>query len=50
MRTSFEKMHVSFFFFDKYAMKNNPQNTMQITDFFMASKNIDFDHECYVIR
>ena len=36
-------------FFDKYAMKNNLQNTMQITLFLMASKNINFDHMCPVI-
>ena len=31
-------------FFDKYAMKNNLQNKMQITFFLMVSNNIDFDH------
>ena len=37
-------MHVFFFLlFDKYAMKNNIQNIMQIAFFLMASKNIDFD-------
>ena len=35
-------------FLDKYAMKNNVQNKMQITLFPMASKNIDFDHVCHV--
>ena len=25
------------------------QNKMQITNFFMASKTIDFDHACHVI-
>ena len=43
--TRFEKMHC---FFDKYAIKNNLQNKMQITHFLMASKNIDFDHVCHV--
>ena len=31
-------------FFDKYAMKNNLQDKMQIIFFLMASHNIDFDH------
>ena len=35
-------------FFDKYAMKNNIQNKMQITYFLMASENIDFDHIYHV--
>ena len=34
---------------DKYAMKNNLQNKMQITCFLMASKNFDFDHVSHVI-
>ena len=36
-------------FFDKYAMKNNLQNKMQIIYFLVATKNIDFDHVCHVI-
>ena len=36
------------FFSDKYAMKNNLQNKMQITFFLMTSNNIDFDHVCQV--
>ena len=36
-------------FFDKYIMKNNLQNKMQIAHFFMASKNIDMDNVCHVI-
>ena len=36
-------------FFDKYAMKNNPQNIMQIAYILMASKNIDFDNACHMI-
>ena len=35
-------------FFDKYAMKNNLPNKMQITYFIMASNDIDFDHMCHV--
>ena len=35
--------------FDKYEMKNNIQNKMQITYFLMATKNIDFDHVYHVI-
>ena len=34
---------------DKYAIKNNLQNKMQITHFLMASKNVDFHHVCHVI-
>ena len=34
---------------DKYAMKNNLQNNMEITCFLMTSKSIDFDHVCHVI-
>ena len=41
----FEKLHG---FFDKYAMKNNLQNKMQITFFLTASDNIDFDNACHV--
>ena len=37
----FEKMHA---FCDTYAMKNNLRIKMQITYFFVASKNIDFNH------
>ena len=37
------------FFFDKYIMENNLQNTMQITHLFIASKNIDLDNVCHVI-
>ena len=36
-------------FFDKYAMKNNLQNKMQIIYFLVATKNIEFDHMCHVI-
>ena len=38
-----------FFFFDKFAMKNNLQNKMQITYVLMTGKNIDSDHVCHVI-
>ena len=34
---------------DKYAMKNNLQNKMQIIFFLVATKNIDFNHVCHVI-
>ena len=34
--------------FDKYAVKNNLQNKMQITFYLMASYVIDFDHVCHV--
>ena len=30
-------------------MKNNLQNKLQVTYFFMANKNIYFDHVCNVI-
>ena len=36
-------------FFDRYAMKKNLQNKIQITFFLMASQNIDFDLVCHVI-
>ena len=36
-------------FFDINEMKNNLQNNMQITYFYLASKNIDFDHVSHVI-
>ena len=42
--TRFEK---NAWFFDKYAMKINLQNKMQITFFLMSSKNIDFDYVCH---
>ena len=35
--------------FDKYAMKNNLHNELQITYFLMASKNIFFGYVCHVI-
>ena len=44
-------MHVFFFFFflDKFTIKNNLQNKMQVVYFSMASKNIDSDHVFHVI-
>ena len=36
-------------FSDKYAMKNNLQNKMQISFFLVATKNIEFNHVCHVI-
>ena len=33
---------------DRYAMKNDLQNKMQISWFLMASKNIDFDRVCHM--
>ena len=33
---------------DRYAIKNDLQNKMQITYSLMASKNIDFDHVCHM--
>ena len=35
-------------FFDKYAVKNNLQNKMQITLFLVTSNDIDFDHVCHM--
>ena len=43
------KFWISARVFEKYVIKTNLQNKMQITYFLMASKNIDFDHECHVI-
>ena len=43
------KIRETTWFFDKYVMKNNLPNKMQITIFLVASKNIDFDHVCHVI-
>ena len=36
-------------FSDKYAMKNNLQNKMQIIFFLVATNNIEFNHVCHVI-
>ena len=36
-------------FFNKYAMKYDLQNNMQLIYFLMTSKNIDFDRVCHVI-
>ena len=38
-----------FFFLDKFTIKNNLQNKMQVVYFSMASKNIDSDHVFHVI-
>ena len=40
-------MHV---FCDEYAMKNNLQNKMQITYFFVVSENIDLEYVRHVIK